>query len=195
MKTAYTISAIGHAVVLLWSVWSLAANTLPVSSTEGVPVDLITVSEFSNIAAGSKSAPKTETPKPLVEKVAEAKPVEDPTAKVVEKKEVKAAREPPPARETKPAESEPDKKQAEKPPDPTADALAKEEAKKPEPKRRPPNPPAPPEEASPASAQIRSQTGRGAARQARLDAARRRRGDAQQQALARFVERRGGAVV
>jgi hypothetical protein len=98
MKTAYTISAIGHAGVLLWSVWSLAANPLPVSSTEGLPVDLITVSEFSNIAAGSKSAPKTETPKPLVEKVAEAKPVEDPTAKVMEKKEVKAAREPPPAR-------------------------------------------------------------------------------------------------
>ena len=98
MRTAYTISAIGHAAVLLWSVWSLAANPLPVSSTEGLPVDLITVSEFSNIAAGSKSAPKTETPKPLVEKVAEAKPVEDPTAKVVEKKEVKAARAKPPTR-------------------------------------------------------------------------------------------------
>jgi len=92
MRTAYTISAIGHAAVLLWSVWSLAAKPLPVSSNEGLPVDLVTASDFSNITAGSKAAPKTDTAKPLVEKVAEAKPVEDPTAKVVEKKEVQAAR-------------------------------------------------------------------------------------------------------
>src|SRR5262245_29453818 len=122
MRTAYTISAIGQAAVLLWSVWSLAAKPLPVSSNEGLPVDLVTASDLSNITAGSKTAPKTDTAKPLVEKVAEAKPVEDPTAKVVEKKEVQAAREPPPAPETKPAESAPDKKQqAEKPPDPIAE--------------------------------------------------------------------------
>ena len=149
MKTAYTISAIGHAAVLLWSVWSLAANPLPVSSTEGLPVDLVTVSEFSNIAAGSKDAPKTETAKPLVEKVAEAKPVEDPTAKVVEKKEVKAAREPPPAPDSKPTESESAKKQAETPPDPIADALAKEEVKKPEPKKADAKPPTPPKKPAP----------------------------------------------
>src|SRR5262245_30518201 len=99
MRTAYTISAIGHAAVLLWSVWSLAAKPLPVSSNEGLPIDLVTASEFSKITAGTPSAPKAETEKPLVEKVAEAKPVEDPTAKVVEKKD-KAAREPPPAPET-----------------------------------------------------------------------------------------------
>src|SRR5215468_7437573 len=103
MRTAYTISAVGHAAVLLWSVWSLSATSLPVASTEGLPVDLVTASDFSKITAGSKDAPKAETAKPLVEKVAEANPVEDPTAKVVEKKEVKAAREPPPAPEAKPA--------------------------------------------------------------------------------------------
>jgi outer membrane biosynthesis protein TonB len=149
MRTAYTISAIGHAAVLLWSVWSLAAKPLPVSTNEGLPIDLVTASEFSKITAGTKDAPKDETAKPLVEKVAEAKPVEDPTAKVVEKKEVKAAREPPPAPETKPAESEPDKKQAEKPPDPIADALAKEEAKKPEPKKADVKPPTPPKNPAP----------------------------------------------
>jgi outer membrane biosynthesis protein TonB len=149
MRTAYTISAIGHAAVLLWSVWSLAAKPLPVSTNEGLPIDLVTASEFSKITAGTKDAPKDETAKPLVEKVAEAKPVEDPTAKVVEKKEVKAAREPPPAPETKPTESEPDKKQAEKPPDPIADALAKEEAKKPEPKKADAKPPTPPKKPAP----------------------------------------------
>jgi outer membrane biosynthesis protein TonB len=149
MRTAYTISAIGHAAVLLWSVWSLSATSLPVSSTEGLPVDLVTASDFSKITAGSKDAPKAETPKPLVEKVAEAKPVEDPTAKVVEKKEVKAAREPPPAPESKPAESEPEKKQAEAKPDPIADALAKDEAKKPEPKKADVKPPTPPKKPAP----------------------------------------------
>jgi outer membrane biosynthesis protein TonB len=149
MRTAYTISAIGHAAVLLWSVWSLSATSLPVSSTEGLPVDLVTASDFSKIAAGSKDAPKAETPKPLVEKVAEAKPVEDPTAKVVEKKEVKAAREPPPAPEAKPSESEPEKKQAETKPDPIADALAKDEAKKPEPKKADVKPPTPPKKPAP----------------------------------------------
>src|SRR6266508_2839226 len=149
MRTAYTISAIGHAAILLWSVWSLAARPLPVSSNEGLPIDLVTASEFSKITAGTKSAPQAETAKPLVEKVAEAKPVEDPTAKVVEKKEVTAAREPPPAPETQPAESEPDKKQADKPPDPIADALAKEEAKKPEPKKAEAKPPVPPKKPAP----------------------------------------------
>ena len=149
MRTAYTISAVGHAAVLLWSVWSLSATSLPVSSTEGLPVDLVTASDFSKITTGSKDAPKAETPKPLVEKVAEAKPVEDPTAKVVEKKEVKAAREPPPAPETKPAESEPEKKQAEAKPDPIADALAKDEAKKPEPKKADVKPPTPPKKPAP----------------------------------------------
>src|SRR5436853_5766443 len=148
MRTAYTISAIGHAAVLLWSVWSLAAKPLPVSN-EGLPVDLVTASEFSKITAGTKSAPKAETAKPLVEKVAEAKPVEDPTAKVVEKKEVKAAREPPPAPEAKPSESEPEKKQAETKPDPIADALAKDEAKKPEPKKADVKPPTPPKKPAP----------------------------------------------
>ena len=149
MRTAYTISAVGHAAGLLWSVWSLSATSLPVSSTEGLPVDLVTASDFSKIAAGSKDAPKAETPKPLVEKVAEAKPVEDPTAKVVEKKEVKAAREPPPAPEAKPSESEPEKKQAETKPDPIADALAKDEAKKPEPKKADVKPPTPPKKPAP----------------------------------------------
>jgi outer membrane biosynthesis protein TonB len=68
---------------------------------------------------------------------------------VVEKKEVKAAREPPPAPEAKPAEPEPEKKQAEAKPDPIADALAKDEAKKPEPKKADAKPPTPPKKPAP----------------------------------------------
>jgi len=148
MKVAYTISGIGHAAVLLWSVWSLSAKSLPVPPSEALPVDIMSVSEFTQITAGDKSAPKAETAKPLAEKVAEAKQVEDVTAKITEKKEVLAARAPPPTPEakpveakpetkqpeTKPAEAKPEKKQADAKPDPIADTLAKEEAKKPEPK-------------------------------------------------------------
>ena len=151
MRKAYVISAIGHAVVLLWGVWSFAAKPLPVPPAAAVPVSLITISELSQMTAGNKSAPKADNPKPLVEKVEEAKPVEDPTAKVVEKKEVKAAREPPPAPETKPAETKPEKKQTETPPDQVVDALAKEkeEAKKPEPKKADAKPPTPPKKPAP----------------------------------------------
>jgi colicin import membrane protein len=101
------------------------------------------------MTAGNKSAPKVEPQKPLVEKVAEANPVDDPAAKVVEKKEVKAAREPPPAPDAKPAESKPEQKKAETKPDPVTEAPAKEEAKKPEPKKADAKPPVPPKKPAP----------------------------------------------
>src|SRR5882757_232735 len=149
MRTAYIISAVGHAAVLLWSVWSFAAKPLVVPPGDALPVDIVSVSEFTQMTQGNKSAPKAETAKPLVEKVAEAKPVEDTTAKVVEKKEVKAAREPPPAPEAKPVENKPETKPAESKPDPIAEALAKEQAKKPEPKKAEAKPPTPPKKPAP----------------------------------------------
>jgi outer membrane biosynthesis protein TonB len=132
MKVAYTISALGHAAILLWSIWTLSAKPLP-PPPEALPVDLVDVSDLTQITKGAKNAPQADTPKPPVEKVAEAKPVDDTTAKIVEKKEVKAAREPPPAAEAKPAEPKPAKAEAK--PDPIAEALAKEPAKKPETKK------------------------------------------------------------
>ena len=79
MRTAYTISAVGHAAVLLWSVWSFAAKPLP-DAIESFPVDLVTASELTKITTGVKDAEKTDTPKPLAEKVAEPKPVEEQAA-------------------------------------------------------------------------------------------------------------------
>src|SRR5262245_4450038 len=143
MRTAYAMSGVGHAAVLLWSIWSLSARPLPAVPSEALPVDIVSVSEFTQMTAGNKSAPKAEPQKPLVEKVAEANPVDDPAAKVVEKKEVQAAREPPPAPDAKPAESKPEQKKAETKPDPAADAPAKQEAKKPEPKKADAKPPVP----------------------------------------------------
>jgi outer membrane biosynthesis protein TonB len=147
MRTAYAMSGVGHAAVLLWSIWSLSARPLPAVPSEALPVDIVSVSEFTQMTAGNKSAPKAEPQKPLVEKIAEAKPVDDPAAKVVEKKEVNAAREPPPALDAKPAESKPEQKKAEAKPDPAADAPAKQEAKKPEPKKAEVKPQVPPKPA------------------------------------------------
>jgi colicin import membrane protein len=148
VNKAYAISAVGHGAVLLWSVLSFAAKPLPPPPSEAMPVDIVSVSEFTQMTAGNKNAAKVEEQKPLVEKVAEAKPLEDPTAKVVEKKEVKAAREaPPPVPESKPAE--PEKKSTEAKPDQVAEAVAKDEAKKPEPKKTEAKPPTPQKKPAP----------------------------------------------
>ena len=151
MRTAYAISGIGHAAVLLWSVWSFTGKPLAVPPSQALPVDIVSVSEFSPITAGTLDAPKAETPKPLAEKVGEKKPVEDATAKVVEKKEVTAARDAAPPPEPKPAEPKvQDKKKAEQPkPDPIAEALQKDEAKKAEPKKAEAKPPVPPRKPPP----------------------------------------------
>src|SRR5437763_6894332 len=149
MRTAYTISAIGHAAVLLWSVWSLGAKPLALPPTEVLPVDVVSVADLTQMTAGTKDAPKVETPKPLVEKVAEAKPVEDQAAKVVEKKEVKAPHDTAPPPEAMPPEAKPEQKQAESKPEPVAEALTKQESKKPEPKKAEVKPPAPPKKPMP----------------------------------------------
>jgi colicin import membrane protein len=147
MRTAYTISGLGHAAVLLWSVWSFAAKPLP-DAIEAMPIDVMTISEYNQITAGAKDAPKEEAKKPLVEKVAEAKPVEDVNPKVAEK-ELKTAREAEPAPpEPKPVEKQPEQKSEPKP-DPIADKLAKEEAKKPEPKKAEAKTPMPPKKPAP----------------------------------------------
>jgi colicin import membrane protein len=99
------------------------------------------------MTAGIEKAPPQPEPKPLVEKIAEAKPVEDLNAKVVEKKEVTATTsentpEPKPKQpDPKPAAAPPepksevkaaDKKEPDQKVDPIAEALKKDDAKKPE---------------------------------------------------------------
>ncbi len=98
----------------------------------------------------SRTRRKPDNPKPLAEKVAEPKPVEEQAPKV-DTKEVKAAREAEPSPpEPKPPEAKPvEQKQAEVKPDPIADKLAKEEAKKPEPKKAEAKPPLPPKKPTP----------------------------------------------
>jgi outer membrane biosynthesis protein TonB len=150
MKTGLTISAIGHAAVLVWAVVSFGAKPRDAMPIDSLPIDIISATEFSELMAGSKTAPKAPAPKPLVEKIAEPKPVDNPAQKVVEKPEIVAASalmpetapepkvpEPKPAPASK-AQPESKPQQAEKKPDPKPDPIAealKKDSKKSEPKK------------------------------------------------------------
>jgi colicin import membrane protein len=141
------LSLAGHGAFLLWALISFA-RPLETKQLDSTPVDIISADEFSKMTAGAEKAPKAEVPKPVVEKIAEAetKPVEDLNAKV-EKKEVTATTseqtpEPKPKQpDPKPAAAPPepkteakaaDKKEPEQKIDPIAQALKKDEAKKPD---------------------------------------------------------------
>ena len=145
MRTGLTISAIGHAALLLWSVLTFVAKPHDAQSTEAMPIELISAADFSQLTAGASNAPQADTSKALVDKVEDArKPVDDPMAKV-EKKEVQAATNapPPPPPEPKPP-APTEKKPAEPKQDLIADAIKKDEVKKPENKKAEAKIPAPP---------------------------------------------------
>jgi colicin import membrane protein len=168
LKSGVTVSTIAHGAVLVWALVSFAAKPFEVAPAESMPVDIISSTEFSQMVAGSKTAPKKETPKPLVEKVAELKPVDNVAAKVSDKPEIvtasTAAAAPPEAKlpepKAKPQESkreaakQPEAKAPEKQPekiDPVAEALKKDETKEPKKESKPdeakavPTPPRKPE--------------------------------------------------
>ena len=82
MKIGLTISIVLHAAALLWGVISFVAKPLEAKPTESLPIELVSTTEFTQLMAGNKSAPKAEKPKPLVEKLDEPKPATDLNAKV-----------------------------------------------------------------------------------------------------------------
>jgi outer membrane biosynthesis protein TonB len=145
MRTGVTISSLGHAAILAWSVLTFVAKPNEAKPITAMPVDIISASDFSQVTAGTRTALNLETPKPFVEKISDPKPTEDPNAKVATR-DVKAAAETPPAPAPKPpapAESKPEPKR-----DLIAEAIKKDDAKKPEPKRAEPKVPTPPKKAT-----------------------------------------------
>src|SRR6186713_2724415 len=124
---------------------SVSTKALEVPPEDSVPVDVISPDQLAKVMAGTKTG-KKENPKPLAEKVAEAKPIDDAVGKITEKAPVVTETAPPPQPkvEEKPVEKKPDPPKAventpteKKPepvkPDPIAEAIKKEE-KKPPPK-------------------------------------------------------------
>ena len=171
MKVDKTIvaSAALHVLVIGWGLVSFSARSLE-APPEAMPIDIISSDQLAKMTAGLKTGEK-DKPKPLAEKVAEAKPVDDAVGKITPKQEVLTSTAPPPTPkpEEKPVEKKPDppKPVAEKPKeepkpvekkpdppkvDPIAEALKSEEAKKPKPtpkpeaKAAPPQPPKPKQE-------------------------------------------------
>src|SRR6185295_7010103 len=159
IRMDWTLSAVGHAGALVLGLVSFSAMPTKATPPESLAADIMSASEFSQLTKGIKTAPKADVPKPLVEKVAEPKPTENPAQKVVDKPEVVAAAdEPPKPVEAKPepkpplpqARPEPKQREAfarenEPKPDPIAEAIKRDLAKKPEPKQATPTPPKKPE--------------------------------------------------
>ncbi|WP_334377021.1 cell envelope integrity protein TolA [Bradyrhizobium sp. AZCC 1719] len=141
-----------HVLVLGWVMLSFSTKALEMPPEESVAVDVVSSDQLAKVMAGMKTG-KKENPKPLVEKVAEAKPVDDAVGKITEKAPVvtETAAPPQPKVEEKPVEKKPDPpkvvekpkeepKQVEKKPDPPkvdqiGDTIKKEE------KKPPPKPP------------------------------------------------------
>jgi colicin import membrane protein len=132
MSKGLIISAVAHIAFLAWSIITLVARPFD-KLPESAPVDIVSADEFSKMTKGTKDQKKPD-PKPMVEKVAEPKPVEETAKKVTEKKEVQptASEPPPPQAEAKPEKEKKAEKPPEPKPDPIADALKKDEAKKPD---------------------------------------------------------------
>jgi colicin import membrane protein len=122
-----------HVVVIGWGLVSFSSKVFESVPEETLPVDIISADQLAKVAAGMKSG-KKENPKPLVEKVAEAKPVEDAVGKITEKAPVVTDTTPPPQPKPveKPVEKKPD------PPKPVAESKPKEE---PKPIEKKPDPP------------------------------------------------------
>ena len=120
MRKALTISAVGHLAVLGVTLVAFTGKPFENKPQESLPVDIISSDKLSQITKGMKNAKKDAPQKPLVEKVAPEKPVEDTKAKVSDKKEIQTAAAP------------------DKPPVPQAKPLEKQPDVKPEPKKEPP---------------------------------------------------------
>ena len=107
-----------HVLVIGWGLVSFSTKAFESTPEESLPVDIISADQLAKVTAGMKTG-KKENPKPLVEKVAEAKPVDDAVGKITEKPPVVTETAPPPQPkvEEKPVEKKPDppKPVAEKP--------------------------------------------------------------------------------
>jgi outer membrane biosynthesis protein TonB len=122
-----------HVLVIGWGLVSFSSKAFESIPEESLPVDIISADQLAKVTAGMRSG-KKENPKPLVEKVAEAKPVDDTIGKITEKPPVVTDTTPPPQPKPveKPVEKKPD------PPKPVAESKPKEE---PKPIEKKPDPP------------------------------------------------------
>ena len=143
MKAGMTISCIGHAAALAFALVAISAQPMDAPPVPTLPVSFISDKDYTQLTQGVKNAPQLKIPdmKPLADKVAAPKPVDQAAPKVADKPPIttdssKAKADP------KPPDPKSDPKQAAKPdkpppPDYKPDAIAallKKDAAKPPPK-------------------------------------------------------------
>jgi len=107
-----------HVLVLGWGLVSFSSKAFESTPEESLPVEIISSDQLAKVTAGMKSG-KKEVKTPLVEKVADAKPIDDTVGKIDDKK-------PPVVTDTTPP---PQPKPVEKPDDKAAAAAAEAAAK------------------------------------------------------------------
>ena len=122
-----------HVLVIGWGLVSFSSKAFESTPEESLPVDIISSDQLAKVVAGMKSG-KKENPKPLVEKLAEAKPVDDAVGKITEKAPILTDTAPPP--QPKPAE-----KPVEKKPDPPKPVVENKPKEEPKPIEKKPDPP------------------------------------------------------
>jgi outer membrane biosynthesis protein TonB len=122
-----------HVLVIGWGLVSFSSKAFESLPEESLPVDVISSDQLAKVMAGMKSG-KKENPKPLVEKVAEAKPVEDAVGKITEKAPVVTDTAPPP-------QPKPEEKPVEKKPDPPKPVVENKPKEEPKPIEKKPDPP------------------------------------------------------
>ncbi|MFS8039814.1 cell envelope biogenesis protein TolA [Xanthobacter sp. AM33] len=162
MRAGIAASTLLHAGVLVLTLVSFTGAKPFEPMPESLPVDVISISDYTKLTKGARNAPKADAPKQIAEKVGDPTPVEDAKLKASEKPPVEATAPPPPPpppppkveptpKEAAPAKVEPTppKEQAELAPKPEQ---KKQEQPKDEAKTEaaaaplPPRKPAPPRE-------------------------------------------------
>ncbi|MBB4004021.1 hypothetical protein [Aurantimonas endophytica] len=117
MKSGLVLSTVLHTAVLTWGLWSLSApEPLEVASVESMPVDLVSIEEFSESVAGARDAPVAETPAPTPTETPETLPM---PAESVGENEVDLATPPTPVQRPRPVEQAAAAQPAPAPPEPT----------------------------------------------------------------------------
>jgi colicin import membrane protein len=138
VRAGLAVSSIGHAVVLGWGLVTFAPAAFDTPPTEAMPVDLVPISEITQLQAGNRNAPKQEQAKQAAEKKAEPKQAPEAEQKPKQPEVKQAAAPPPPEPKPEPA---PAPKKEEPKPEPKLEAAAPTPPKR-EPPPRPKTPPA-----------------------------------------------------
>jgi len=120
-----------HVLVIGWGLATISSRALEVMPQDSVAVDVISPDQLAKVMAGMKTG-KKDNPKPLAEKVAEAKPPAEDTVGKIDDKKAPVITETAPQEQPKPVEKPVEKKP--EPPKPVVEK-PKEEPKPPEPKQ------------------------------------------------------------